>query len=119
LFFAPATFDALWSWPLTPLTGRAIGAWLIGYSLLVGQVIRENDRRRVRAPLLSYALWAVLQLVALARYADTPDWDSPTAWVFLAFILSVLLVATYGAAESWRGRRSPVTVEPAPAGPAP
>lgn len=56
LFLAPATFDEVWLWPLTPLTARAIGAWLIGLVIVVGQSTYENDLRRVRVPMLGYLL---------------------------------------------------------------
>ena len=37
LLVAPERAASLWLWPLTPLTARAIGAWLLGTGILVAQ----------------------------------------------------------------------------------
>lgn len=48
LFLAPEQAASIWPWPLTPLTGRATGAWLIGGGLLDLGVLRTNDWPRAR-----------------------------------------------------------------------
>lgn len=96
LFLTPEPFDGLWAWPLTPLTSRAVGAWLIGLAIVVGQVAMENDWRRARAPMIGYFTWAVLILVALLRYPDTPDWGSVQAWTLVAFVVGFAAVSGYG-----------------------
>ncbi|MGH2704712.1 MAG: hypothetical protein ACRDJ4_06365 [Actinomycetota bacterium] len=40
---------ALWPWALTPLTGRAIGAWLVGIGVAAFHALAEGDLRRLRA----------------------------------------------------------------------
>ena len=42
LFIAPRTFDGLWPWPLTPLTARAVGAWLVSLGVALLAVARER-----------------------------------------------------------------------------
>jgi hypothetical protein len=37
LFLAPQTTAALWPWALMPLTGQAVGAWLIGVGVTAAQ----------------------------------------------------------------------------------
>ena len=49
LLIAPGTFDGLWSWPLTPLTGRAIGAFVFSTGLAAALGVREDDWTRIRA----------------------------------------------------------------------
>jgi len=49
--------------------------------------------------------FAVLELIALARYAGTVNWAAPTAWIYLAFLLSVLPVGLAALPiRRWLGR---------------
>jgi hypothetical protein len=101
LFIAPETFDGLWPWPLTPLTAGASAAWLIALGILLWHVVLENDWRRGRNPSTGYLLWALLMLIALARYSDTPDWTSAQAWLLLAFVIIAAGSGGYGVYRSW------------------
>lgn len=95
LFADPALFAASWPWKLTPLTSRAVGAWLIGIGVLAAHSVFENDYSRIRVGLLSYAAFALLELIALARYPPNFSWFSFSAWLYLGLICSVLLVGLY------------------------
>jgi hypothetical protein len=94
LFVAPVA--PLWPWRLTPLTGRAVGAWLIGIGIIAGHARWENDAARVRAGMVSYTLLACLQLLAVARYAQFVDWNRFHAPVYLVFLVTILCVGGYG-----------------------
>ncbi|MFN2488272.1 MAG: hypothetical protein ABR529_00715 [Actinomycetota bacterium] len=96
LFVAPEATSGTWPWALTPLTARAIGAWLLGIGVAVAHVLRENDLLRVRPAMVSYAVLGVLQLVALARYTAELDWDRAPAWLYLAFLVSMLVAGLLG-----------------------
>ena len=120
LVVAPEDAASLWPWPLTPLTGRAIGVFVLAQGVLVLIVCRERDWGRVRPAMLQYALLGVLHLVALLRFSDTLDWDAAGAWLYLALVLGVLAVGAYGttrrlgrAAQASRSRRSPRAASPA------
>jgi hypothetical protein len=103
LFLVPQTTAALWPWALTPLTGQAVGAWLIGVGVTAAHMCWENDLGRVHAAMVGYAVLGALQLLALARYADgTVDWRGAGGWVYLLFILSVMGVGLYGWLEARR-----------------
>ena len=52
LFIAPLLTAPLWPWALTPLTARAIGAWLIAIGAGMAQSVWENDLDRVRIALI-------------------------------------------------------------------
>jgi hypothetical protein len=52
--------------------------------------------------MLGYAAIAVLELVALARFADTPDWSAPSAWILVAFLVGMLAM---GLSAAVAGRR--------------
>lgn len=107
LFVAPLAAAPLWPWMLTPLTGRAVGAWLLGLGVAAAHMARENDLRRDRVALAAYALLGVLELLALARYAGALDWAAPRAWVYLLFLVSVLAVGLAG----WRAAASAARAE--------
>jgi hypothetical protein len=122
---APVATAVVWPWTLTPLTGRALGAWLFAVGVAATAGLWENDWRRIRAPLAAYVALAVLEAVALVRYPGTPDWGHPGAWAIAAVLASMLavgvaglrIVAGYGRAtastprgESTRSRSRPVPI---------
>jgi hypothetical protein len=96
LLLAPLTVGTVWPWTLTALTGRAIGAWLVGLGFAAVHATRENDFTRIKPLEGGYVAFAALQLVALARYSgDVNNWSSPAVWVYLAFLLSILFVGLF------------------------
>jgi hypothetical protein len=103
LFLVPQTMAALWPWALTPLTGQAVGAWLIGVGVTAAQMCWDNDFGRVYAGMAGYAVLGALQLLALARYGGgTVDWSGAGGWIYLLFVLSVISVGLYGWLEARR-----------------
>lgn len=102
LFLVPQATVVLWPWALTPLTGQAIGAWLIGIGVTAAQMCWENDFGRVYAGMAGLAVLGALQLLALARYGGTVDWSGAGGWIYLLFVLSVLSVGMYGWLEARR-----------------
>jgi mannose/fructose/N-acetylgalactosamine-specific phosphotransferase system component IIC len=96
LFVAPAATLSLWPWTLTPLTARAIGAWLLGLGLAATHASIENDWGRATVAAHSYVLLGILEFVALMRYPDSVDWARPAAAMYVLFLASVLLVGIYG-----------------------
>lgn len=101
LYVAPVDAASLWPWSLTPLTGRAIGAWLMGTGVIAAHVALENARERVDIAMLSYAAFGALQLVAVARYWSTPDWSPLGQVAYLGFLASMTAIGLHG----WLTRR--------------
>jgi hypothetical protein len=97
LFFFPDRLLAAWVWTLTPLTSAAIGAWLIGIGITLVWAIWENDWPRLHGTMLTYALLGVLQLIAVVRYGGQITWSSPTAWLYAAFLVSIVGMGGLGA----------------------
>lgn len=97
LFAAPGASD-WWPWPLTPLTSRAVGAWLLGIGLTTAHAAWEGDWARLRPAMASYVLLGALQLVNTARFAGTVEWSEPGAALYVLFLMSVLGMGLYG----WR-----------------
>jgi hypothetical protein len=102
LFAVPTAAAPAWPWALTPLTARAVGAWLIGMGITFGHAAWENDWQRVRSVMVGYALLGGLQLLAVARYATAIDWSRPSAPLYVVFLASILAVGAYGWRVSWR-----------------
>ncbi|MFQ3631906.1 hypothetical protein [Roseiflexus sp.] len=104
LLVAPGFSAPLWPWSLTPLTARAIGAWLIGLGIAAAQVLREGDLMRVRGVQISSVVFVALQAIALARHPDTVSWSDPRLWGYILALASILAVNLYAwrAAESFR-----------------
>jgi hypothetical protein len=96
LFVAPLVAGVLWPWELTPLTGRAVGAWLIGLGVAAAHAAWERDWRRVLPASAMFAVFGVLELVVLFRFLGEVAWSGAQAWVYLLFLLSMLAVGLYG-----------------------
>ena len=96
LFVAPSTSDDLWPWTLTPLTSRAVGAWLLALAAGLASTLYERDWRRIRVAVPTFAAMPALQTIALARYSDTVDWTSASLWCYLAYLASLLALGVYG-----------------------
>jgi hypothetical protein len=107
LFAAPADAASSWPWTLTPLTARATGAWLMAIGAATVQAAWEGDWSRSRTGMVGYAAIAALWLVALTRFADTPDWDDPAAWVLVLFVAAMLATGVAGAFAGAPARRRP------------
>jgi hypothetical protein len=101
LFLTPTRADAAWPWALTPLTGRALGAWLLGWSVVLAQALWERAWRRVRVSLASFGLWGALALLAVARYSSALDWSAGRSWVWLGVAGSSVGVGAYSVVAGW------------------
>jgi hypothetical protein len=101
LFVAPEKGMSLWPWPLTPLTGRAVGAWVFSLGVAAAHALWENDLRRMRVAVVGYAAVGVLQGIALARFPDTVTWGEPQAIVYVIVLVSMVGV---GISALWLGR---------------
>ncbi|MGH2725121.1 MAG: hypothetical protein ACRDI0_12870 [Actinomycetota bacterium] len=103
LFALPETVGRWWPWALTPLTARATAAWLVAVGVIVAQGAWENDYLRIRVAGPPYILLALLQLGALARFPDQLRWGEAGPWLYVAFLVTLLLV---GAATTAGGARA-------------
>lgn len=95
LFATPATFAASWPWILTPLTSRAVGAWLIGIGVFAVHAFVENDYGRIRIGLISYLAFGILEIVTLLRYPASLAWTRWSTLVYVALIISITLAGAY------------------------
>lgn len=105
LFVAPVATAELWPWQLTPLTARAVGAWLFGLGVAAAHSLAENDWARVRPTAAGVLGLGIFHLIALARFGGDVDWDAASAWIYAGFLVSVLAVGIYASWAAWRTAR--------------
>jgi len=98
LFVAPADADALWPWTLTPLTARAVGAFLIGFGVAAVHAVVENDLLRFEGAALAYGALGLLELIALAVHSSDLTGASVDTWIYVGFLASVAAVGIYASA---------------------
>jgi hypothetical protein len=103
LFASPGTSDSLWPWQLTPLTARAIGAFLVGFGAAALQGAYENDIRRLAGSAYAYATLGLLELVAVLRYPDALDGSGTRGIVYVAVAGLVLGTGLAGSVRAWGG----------------
>lgn len=96
LFAAPGVAAQIWPWPLTPLTSRAIGSWLVGIGLVVGQAAWEGAWERIQVATLSYAVLGLLQLVALMRFSGDVIWSRPSAALYPLVLAGIVVFGLVG-----------------------
>jgi hypothetical protein len=106
LFVAPDAVEPVWPWTLSPLTGQAIGAWIMAIGASAAQAAWEADWERVKAGMLGYAAIAAIALAMLLRFSGTPDWSDPSAWVLAAFLVAMLATGAAGFASAVRASSS-------------
>jgi hypothetical protein len=103
LLVAPESAASTWPWALTPLTGRAVGAWLVSLGVVAVHALSLNSATATRPAGWAYVAFGVLQVVAIVRYPDAISWTTPQGIVYGVFIASAIVV---GAAMSVRSSPS-------------
>jgi hypothetical protein len=96
LLAAPVQAARLWPWPLTALTGRAVGAWLVGLGIMAVQSWHADRRDTVAIVFPATIVYGALQLAVLAGFAHSVHWDQASAWCYLLFLASLLIVGIAG-----------------------
>jgi hypothetical protein len=101
LYVAPGTLP--WPWPLSTLTSQSVGAWLIGVALIMGQVVWENDWKRVRIAMVALiVLGALYLIVLLVAYRDAVDWRDPLGPGLVVFAIAILGAGASGLSRARR-----------------
>lgn len=104
LLLAPGRADAAWPWTLTPLTGRATGAWLVGLALAAGHARLVDDAPSLLPVGVTGVLFGVLQTTALLRYGDELAWPSVPAVGFVVALAAITLAGGWLLAAGVRAR---------------
>jgi hypothetical protein len=80
-----------------------VAAWLVAFGLATALAAVAGDLERLRTAAVAYAVFGALVPVAVARYADTAAWDSPSARGFVALTVAVTTTGVTG----WRSAPVP------------
>lgn len=94
LLLMPASASPYWPWSLTPLTARAIGAWLLSLGVVALHGAWENDHVRIYPATAGYFVLPILQFVALARFPGDFAWGTTAGTLYLAFLVWMLVTTT-------------------------
>ena len=95
LLLVPVEAARLWPWPLTELTARAVGAWLVGLGWAAGHARVIDDLPSIRPLGLTGVAFVVLQSVSLLRHGDALDWSGAPAWGYVAGLAAIGVVSAW------------------------
>ena len=95
LLVAPDWADGAWPWALTPLTARAVGAWLVGLGVAAAHARLLDDRPSLRPLATTGVLFGILQLLALVRHGEELDWDGIPAYGYVAGVVVITAVSLW------------------------
>jgi hypothetical protein len=96
LLIAPVDASDLWPWTLTPLTARAIGAFLVGFGVAAAYSVRLDDLAALRGCAYSYTVLGALEILAPAIHGGDLTGTAAHCSAYFAFWASVLAVGLYG-----------------------
>ena len=102
LFLLPGLATDLWSWKLTPLTARMVGAWWIGVAVALAVAGLSASARQVGVAAPAFVAFALLQVANLLRFRDSLTGPGPL-WP-AALLLVALLALGLWALALGRGR---------------
>jgi hypothetical protein len=102
LLAVPVPAATWWPWQLSELTGRAIGAWLVGLGWAAAQGQSSRDLRTVRPVALTSVAFVILQALALLRYGNALAWPSAPAIGFVTVLLAIGVAGGWALALSLR-----------------
>ena len=103
LWVSPSSADTIWPWVLTPLTARAVGAFLIGFAAAAGFAAFDNRVERFEGAAYAYATLGALELLVAAIFSE--DFDNGESALYVAFAATVLAVGLAGSAAVRRAQR--------------
>ena len=106
---SPSLADSMWPWPLTDLTSKAIGTWLVGTGVTCAVIALLDDRGASPGWALAQMAFGAALLFSLVRFGDDVAFEELSAWLIVAFFASMLASGAYGAWLAWReGRFAPI-----------
>jgi hypothetical protein len=105
LLLAPGRAADGWPWPLTDLTARAVGAWLVGLGIAAGHARLLDDVESIQPLAITGVAFGGLQLLALLRHGDALDWGGAAAYAYVLTLAVVAAVSGWALAQRSTVRR--------------
>ena len=95
LLLAPGWASGGWPWPLTDLTARAVGAWLVGLGIAAGHARLLDDVASIQPLAITGVAFGGFQLLALLRHGDVLDWGGAAAYAYVLALAVIAGVSTW------------------------
>ncbi len=99
---SPSLADSVWPWPLTDLTSKAIGTWLVGTGATCGVVALIDDRDAMPGWALAQIAFAGAVLLSLLRFSGDVSFGELGAWLLVLYFASMLASGGFAAWTAWR-----------------
>lgn len=96
MMVSPTWVASWWLWPLTPLTARAMGSWLLGLGVVLATAVAEDDWVRIRVATAAYSVLGLLQIGALMRHGGDLTADAPLVALYVGFVGWISVLGIYG-----------------------
>jgi hypothetical protein len=106
LIAAPATAAGMWPWPLTALTSRACGAWILAVGCLLATMAWEDDADRLHPAVAAFAVLGPLLVLGAIRYRADFGGSGALA-VYLGVVAAVTVVGIIGGVGRGAAGRRP------------
>lgn len=82
------------AWPLTPLTSRAIGSWVVAMGVVFATMAWENDSLRIQPAAVASLVLVGLLVAGMVRYWSQFTWAA--GWVHVAMVADIALIGVTG-----------------------
>jgi hypothetical protein len=86
-----------WAWPVTPLTGMAIGAWLLSFAIAVVLAVRERDMSTMFVSAVAYAVFGAAEVAVMLSHRSAAGVSPLWLWTDVVLFASLVPVGLYGA----------------------
>ena len=106
MLVAPETAADLWPWALTPLTSRAIGAFVLGIGAAALIAVRDDDLMLFRGAAYAYAALGALQLLAVLLHEPDLGEDDLATGIYVTFLAAIAATGLYGSIAASASSRS-------------
>lgn len=107
LFLAPGWAAPRFAWNVSELVVMSIGAWFVGNTIWAARIARNWHWARDASGLVYLWCFGVFQLVVLIAYRDKVGTDHVVAWLYLATIVLLTVLALVGVIDVARLRPAP------------
>ena len=96
MLLSPESAAEFWPWTLSPLTSRALGAFVLGVGLVALLVARDEELILFRGTAAAYTALGAFQLLAVALHSSDLGDDGLATGIYIAFLTVIAISGLYG-----------------------